>query len=114
MNRRYKIIMLCGNSEFMEEFLIEQKKLTRAGNIVIGTASHDRTYENLSMSEEILLDDLIKRQIEIADEILIVNKHDKINDNTENNIRYAINCGKPIRYMEKHYERNKRTLLCSL
>ena len=114
MNRRYKIIMLCGNSEFMKEFLIEQKKLTRAGNIVIGTASHDRTYENLSISEEILLDDLTKRQIEIADEILVVNKHDEINGNTENNIRYAINCGKPIRYMEKHYERNKQTLLCPL
>ena len=49
MLRRHKVIMLCGNSEFIYDFIKEQRKLTRAGNIVIGTASHDRTYKNLSM-----------------------------------------------------------------
>lgn len=102
MIRRYKVVMLCGNPEFMEEFIREQRRLTRAGNIVIGTASHDCAYKDLSMSEEILLDLMIKQQIEMADEILVINSHDRINQDVINNIQYAAICGKPIRYMEKH------------
>lgn len=103
MMRRYKVVMLCGNPEFMKEFIREQRKLTRAGNIVIGTASHDRAYKDLSVSEEILLDSMTKQQIEMADEILVINSHDRINQDVINNIQYASICGKPIRYMEKHY-----------
>ena len=103
MLRRHKVIMLCGNPEFIHDFIKEQRKLTRAGNVVIGTASHDRTYKNLSMSEKILLDLVVKQQIEMADEILVINHDDKIDQNTNNNIQYAVACGTPIKYMETHH-----------
>lgn len=112
MKRRYKVVVLCGNPEFMESFMKEQRKLTRAGNIVMGVASYDNyTYGDLSTSEEILLDSMVKQQIEMADEMLVINKNDKINESVENNIRYAFACGKPIRYMEKHYARNRSNIL---
>ena len=103
MSSRYKVIVLCGNSEFMEDFIREQGKLTLAGNIVMGIASQDYAHKDLSVCEEMLLDRLTKKQIEMADEVFVINKHDKINIITNNNIRYAAICGKPIRYMEKHY-----------
>ena len=32
---KYKVITLCGSTKFKDEFLIEQKRLTLEGNIVI-------------------------------------------------------------------------------
>ena len=55
------------------------------------------------MSEKILLDLVVKQQIEMADEILVINHDDKIDQNTKNNIQYAVACGKPIKYMETHH-----------
>lgn len=103
MGNRYKVIMLCGNPEFKEDFLREQGRLTLAGNVVMGIVSQNYAQNDLSVCEEMLFDRLTKQQIEMADEVFVINKHDKIDLATDNNIRYAVICGKPIRYMEKHY-----------
>lgn len=35
MGGKFKIITLCGSTKFKEQFLLEQKRLTLEGNIVI-------------------------------------------------------------------------------
>ena len=108
MNRKkYKVITLCGSTKFKEDFLREQEKLTLAGNVVIsvGIFAHaDR--KNLALSEKILLDDIHRQKIDMADEILVINKKDYIGESTKKEIDYAMVLGKSIRYMEEHRERN--------
>lgn len=107
-NHRYKVITLCGSTKFKNEFLREQERLTLAGNVVmsVGVFGH---VDNISMADstKIMLDDIHKQKIDMADEIFVINRHDYIGESTRNEINYAVICGKPIKYMEKHYEQNR-------
>lgn len=38
---KYNIITLCGSNKFKEDFLLEQKRLTLLGNIVISVVFFD-------------------------------------------------------------------------
>lgn len=98
---RYKIITLCGSTKFESDFIRERKRLTLAGNVVISVDVFGPA-DNISM--EIMLDDIHKQKIDMADEIFVINKDDYINLSTQNEINYAIVCGKPVKYMEKHHE----------
>ncbi len=102
---RYKIITLCGSTKFKEDFFREQERLTLAGNVVISVGVFGHA-DNISMEDsiKIMLDDIHKQKIEMADEIFVINKHDYIGLSTKHEIDYATTCGKPIRYMETHYE----------
>lgn len=102
---RYKIITLCGSTKFKEDFLREQERLTLAGNVVISVGVFGHA-DNISMDDsiKIMLDDIHRQKIEMADEIFVINKNDYIGLSTRNEINYAMVCGKTIRYMEKHYE----------
>ena len=109
MNRKkYKVITLCGSTKFKEDFLREQEKLTLAGNVVISVGIFAHADEkNLALSEKILLDDIHRQKIEMADEILVINKNNYIGESTQKEIDYAMALNKSIKYMEYHYERNR-------
>ena len=52
MERKYKVITLCGSTRFKDEFLAVQKKLTLEGNIVIsvglfGHSGDNEVWENM-------------------------------------------------------------------
>lgn len=101
---RYNIIALCGSTRFKKEFLREQERLTLAGNVVLGVGVFGHA-DNISMKEsmKVMLDDIHKQKIDMADEIFVINRHDYIGPSTENEIKYAAVSGKPIKYMETHY-----------
>lgn len=103
--RRYKIITLCGSTKFKDDFIREQERLTLAGNVVLSVGVFGHT-DNVSLSDsmKIMLDDIHKQKINMADEIFVINRNDYIGLSTRNEINYATVCGKPVRYMEKHYE----------
>ena len=105
VKHRYKVITLCGSTKFKDDFLREQERLTLAGNVVISVGVFGHA-DNISMEDsiKIMLDDIHKQKIEMADEIFVINKHDYIGLSTKHEIDYATICGKPIKYMEKHYE----------
>lgn len=105
----YKIVTLCGSTRFKREFMEAQKKLTLEGNIVIsvglfGHSGDSEVWENmdegtLTKTKE-MLDDMHKRKIDMADEILVINVGGYIGKSTRSEIDYAIEHGKKVRYLE--------------
>lgn len=103
----YKVITLCGSTKFKEDFIGVQKELTLQGNIVIsvGLFGHaDGDYQNVLTEDiKIMLDDMHKRKIDMADEIFVINKNGYIGNSTRSEIEYAIKTGKKVRYLENKY-----------
>ena len=109
IERKYKVITLCGSTRFKDEFLAVQKKLTLEGNIVIsvglfGHSGDNEVWENmdegtLTKTKE-MLDDMHKAKIDMADEIFVINVGGYIGDSTRSEIDYAVKHGKKVRYLE--------------
>jgi len=105
--KKYKVITLCGSTKFKDEFVEVQRKLTLEGNIVIsvGLFGHaDGEYETVLTDEvKIMLDDMHKRKIDMAEEIFVINKNGYIGESTRSEIDYASKKGKKISYLENNF-----------
>jgi len=105
MINNYKVITLCGSTKFKDEFLKAQKELTLQGNIVIsvGLFGHaDGDYKTVLTEEiKVMLDDMHKRKIDMADEIYVINKNGYVGSNAKSEIEYAEHTGKVIKYLEE-------------
>ena len=102
MNRKYKIITLCGSTKFKDEFIAEQKRLTLEGNIVISVGLFGHSGDNEVWEEKTkpMLDDMHKRKIDLADEIFVINVGGYIGSSTRGEIDYALKTGKTVNYLE--------------
>ncbi len=99
---KYKVITLCGSTKFKDEFLIEQKRLTLEGNIVISVGLFGHSGDDEVWTENIkkMLDDMHKRKIDMADEIFVINKNGYIGSSIKSEIEYALKTNKKVNYME--------------
>ena len=106
----YKVITLCGSTRFKDAFMLAQKKLTLEGNIVIsvglfGHSGDQEVWEGMSedtlTQTKIMLDDMHKRKIDMADEIFVINVGGYIGDSTKSEIAYAHSTSKAVRYLEE-------------
>lgn len=106
----YKVITLCGSTRFKDEFIEAQKKLTLAGNIVIsvglfGHSGDSEVWEGMNedalTKTKIMLDDMHKRKIDMADEIFVINVGGYIGESTRSEIEYARSTGKTVNYLEE-------------
>ena len=109
---KYKVITLCGSTQFKDAFMEAQKKLTLEGNIVIsvGLFGHsgdsevwEGMYEDTLTKTKIMLDDMHKRKIDMADEIFVINVVGYIGSSTRSKIEYAHANGKSVRYLEESH-----------
>lgn len=102
MIKGFKVITLCGSTKFKDEFLKVQKDLTLKGNIVIsvGLFGHSGDDEVWAEGTKIMLDNMHKRKIDLADEIFVINVDRYIGSSTKGEIEYAINTGKKVNYLE--------------
>ena len=102
-----KIVCLCGSTRFYKEFMEQNYLETMKGNIVLSVGffmhSSDVHGEGVGITPEqkIALDDLHKRKIDLADEVLVVNVGGYVGESTRSEIDYAKKHGKPIRYLEE-------------
>jgi hypothetical protein len=98
----YRIITLCGSTKFRDEFIEEQKRLTLEGNIVIsvGLFGHSGDSEAYWEKTKVMLDDMHKRKIDLADEIFVINKNGYIGSSTRSEIDYAHSTNKTVKYLE--------------
>ena len=99
----YKVITLCGSTQFKDEFMEAKKRLTLDGNIVIsvGLFGHSGDNEVWIEGTKEMLDDMHLRKIDMADEIYVINVDGYIGTSTRNEIEYAKRTGKVVRYLEK-------------
>lgn len=100
---KYEVITLCGSTKFKDDFIKAQEFLTLAGCIVIsvGLFGHaDKKYTTAITPEvKMMLDDMHKRKIDMADSIFVVNRDGYIGESTKSEIEYALKTGKQVTYM---------------
>ena len=105
---RPKIVCLCGSTRFYEHFQSANYEQTMAGNIVLSVGFYPHAQKEIHHSEDvgctaeqkIALDALHKRKIDLADEVFVLNVGGYIGSSTRSEIDYAIEHGKPVRYLE--------------
>ncbi len=100
MIEKYKVITLCGSTKFKEDFERINKELTLAGNIVISVGCFGHSGDTFTEEQKIMLDDIHKRKIDMADAIYVINKNGYIGASTRSEIEYAIAHGKQVILME--------------
>lgn len=105
---RPTVVCLCGSTRFYEAFQQQNYWETLAGRIVLtvgcDTKADDDLFANKTDAEKqeikTRLDELHKRKIDLADEILVLNVGGYIGDSTRSEIEYATALGKNIRWLE--------------
>jgi len=107
MKPRPKIVCLCGSTRFYETWQEVNFNETVAGKIVLSVGfwphAADKAHAahvGITPEQKIELDELHKRKIDIADEVLILNVGGYIGESTRSELDYAIEHGKVVRYLE--------------
>lgn len=101
MTHKYKVITLCGSTRFKEDFERVNRELTLQGNIVISVGCFGHSGDIFSETDKIMLDDIHKRKIDMADAIYVINKGGYIGSSTKSEIQYAYEHGKDVIFMEQ-------------
>ena len=85
------IITLCGSTKYKNEFVLINKWLTLHKNIVITVSMFGHSdSEPLNKTEKILLDEVHKAKIDVADEIFVIDVDGYIGESTKHEIEFAI------------------------
>jgi hypothetical protein len=108
---RPTIVVLCGSTRFWRDYLEWNDTLSRAGKIVLSVGCY--VHANVSLSdgspgirrevtpeEKRQLDQLHLRKIDMADEVLILNRNGYMGESTRAELEYARAAGKIIRFVE--------------
>jgi len=102
-----KIICLCGSTRFTDIMLVKQWELTKQGHIVLSWCALPDWYfdgtprTHIADQEGVkeIVDRVHLRKIDVADEVLVINKDYYIGESTTNEIEYAKSIGKPVKYL---------------
>ena len=103
-----KIVCLCGSTRFGAAFQKAQFEENMAGKIVLAIGCNMKSdaelFKDFSESElkeiKIRLDELHRRKIDMADEVLILNVGGYIGESTGGELSYARKHRKIIRFLE--------------
>jgi hypothetical protein len=103
---RPRIVCLCGSTRFYQQFKEANYRETMAGKIVlsVGFYPHAQVQEHgqhlgVTAEQKVALDELHKRKIDLADEVLVLDVGGYIGESTKSEIEHAKRAGKPIRYL---------------
>ena len=110
---RPRIVCLCGSTRFYSTFQEANFRETMAGRAVFSVGFYPQGPEGahgedvgITPEQKEFLDELHKRKIEIADEILVLNVNGYIGSSTSSEIEHARSLGKIIRYWEEEADPN--------
>jgi len=105
IEKKPKIVCLCGSTKFYEDFMKANYEETMLGNIVLSVGffmhSSEKTHgQHVGCSDEQkeMLDKLHLQKIDLAGEILVINKDGYIGESTRREIKHAVRTGKPVRW----------------
>jgi hypothetical protein len=100
------IVCLCGSTRFMEAWQKANLEETLAGRIVLSIGCNTKSDADLqrmgelSAEKKIELDELHKRKIDLADEVLILNVDGYIGASTRSELEYAREHFKTVRFLQ--------------
>ena len=99
---RPRIVVLCGSTRFPADYEAARRQETLAGRIVLDTGGVYGHCEGMDMDGPLkaMLDELHIAKIDLADEILILNRGGYIGDQTRREIAYARGQGKTVRFRD--------------
>ena len=100
MIKKYKVITLCGSTRFKEDFERVNRELTLAGYIVISVGAFGHSGDVFTEEQKVMLDDIHKRKIDMADCIYVINRDGYVGESTRSEIRYAYLHNKTVAFME--------------
>ncbi|MFC8968585.1 hypothetical protein [Streptomyces sp. NPDC057094] len=96
------VVVICGSIRFTAEMTEVDLRETKAGRIVVKPAWDTKSPHELCSDPveaetlKVLLGDLHRAKIRLADEVLVVG--DYVGDSTRAEIAYARSLGKPVRF----------------
>lgn len=103
-----EIWTVCGSSRFKEEIIAAVRKLTLEGKIVLSLGMFGHAdKEALTPEIKEMLDALHFRKIDLPTGIYVVDVDGYIGWSTRNEMNYATETGKQIRYDSKEVEQNQ-------
>ena len=107
-----RVVCLCGSTRFYAQFQRANFEETMNGRIVLSVGFYAGSPEamvrehgegvGITPEQKRMLDELHKRKIDLADEILVLNVNGYVGPSTRSEIDYAIAHGKPVRWLEPH------------
>ncbi len=107
MKTKPTIVCLCGSTRFYRQFTEANYRETMAGKIVLSvgfyphaTAEMHGEGIGITSDKKAALDELHKRKIDLADEVLVLNVNGYIGQSTRSEIEYARANGKPLFFLE--------------
>lgn len=100
MNKKTKIITICGSLKFKNKMMEMAIKLELEGSVVL-TPIYPITDDNVYNKKEIImLGKMHKEKINLSDAIFVVNVDGYIGESTKSEIEYAKEHNKEIIYLE--------------
>lgn len=95
-----RVVCLCGSTRFGDLFREINLGETLAGRIVLSIGCDTKSDDGLEITsaQKEMLDELHLRKIDLADEVLIINKDGYIGDSTRRELLYALSLGKGVRF----------------
>ena len=100
------VVCLCGSTRFVEAFRKANLERTLAREIVLSIGCDTKSDADLQALGELTveakakLDELHKRKIDLCDEVLVLNVGGYLGESTRSEVAYALQHGKPIRWLE--------------
>jgi len=105
---RPTIVCLCGSTRFYPTFQKANFQETMAGRIVLSVGFYPHAQDDahggdlgVTPEQKVALDRLHFRKIDLADEVLVLNVDGYVGDSTRNEIRYAREQGKRLRWWDE-------------
>ena len=99
-SERPTVVCLCGSTKFKEQFEAANLRETLAGKIVLSVGGFLHLSSEDWSSAKPRLDELHKRKIDMADEVLVLNVGCYVGESTKSEIAYAKARGKKLRWLE--------------
>lgn len=104
---RPTVVCLCGSTRFYETWQQVNFDETLAGRVVLSVGFYPHAEDKahaahvgVTPEQKVALDELHKRKIDIADEVLILNVGGYIGESTQSEWQYAVAHGKRVRWLE--------------
>jgi hypothetical protein len=103
MENKPLIVCLCGSTKFKQQFVEANFKETMAGKIVLSVGWYHVNGETYTPTDEEkkALDELHKRKIDLADEVLFLNVGGYMGQSTMSELGYALKNKKKVKFLEK-------------